>query len=177
MSNARNILLLEPNYKNKYPPIGLMKIATYHRALGDNVRFFKGDLKDLVIQELTERCIKKLSRIDNKRDWKKASKDIEEFIKTKRTETLDNFVYANSKYKLLIINCLENYSDVYKKRQYDKFPKYDRIYVTTLFTFYWKITVETIHYAKHLVGSIDQINVGGVLASLLHKELEIETLA
>jgi hypothetical protein len=34
----RKILLIEPNYKNKYPPIGLMKIATYHRNLGDDVK-------------------------------------------------------------------------------------------------------------------------------------------
>ena len=42
----RNILLLEPNYSNKYPPIGLMKIASYHRIIGDNIRFYKGELKD-----------------------------------------------------------------------------------------------------------------------------------
>ena len=56
----RNILLIEPNYKNKYPPIGLMKIATYHRKLGDNVTFFKGNLKSLVVNLLTKDCIKKL---------------------------------------------------------------------------------------------------------------------
>lgn len=27
----RKVLLLEPNYANKFPPIGLMKIATYYR--------------------------------------------------------------------------------------------------------------------------------------------------
>ncbi len=27
----RKVLLIEPNYKNKYPPMGLMKIATYYR--------------------------------------------------------------------------------------------------------------------------------------------------
>ena len=27
----RNVLLLEPNYKNKFPPIALMKLATYFR--------------------------------------------------------------------------------------------------------------------------------------------------
>ena len=52
MNKKRRILLLEPKYRNKYPPIGLMKIATYHRLLGDHVTFFKGDMKDLVLDEL-----------------------------------------------------------------------------------------------------------------------------
>jgi hypothetical protein len=40
-----NILLIEPGYKNKYPPLGLMKIAAYHGPYGknDNVRFMKGE--------------------------------------------------------------------------------------------------------------------------------------
>lgn len=37
-----NILLIEPDYSNKYPPIGLMKISTYHKCKGDKVRFYKG---------------------------------------------------------------------------------------------------------------------------------------
>ena len=36
------ILLVEPNYKNKYPPIGLMKISTYFKQKGDFVEFHKG---------------------------------------------------------------------------------------------------------------------------------------
>lgn len=36
------ILLVEPNYKNKYPPIGLMKISTYFKSKGDYVFFSKG---------------------------------------------------------------------------------------------------------------------------------------
>ena len=41
----KNILLIEPGYKNKYPPLGLMKIAQYHGPMGkkDNVCFIKGE--------------------------------------------------------------------------------------------------------------------------------------
>src|SRR5437016_1531346 len=41
----RNILLIEPGYKNKYPPLGLMKIAQYHGPRGkqDHVVFIKGE--------------------------------------------------------------------------------------------------------------------------------------
>ena len=44
MANKR-ILLIEPGYKNKYPPLGLMKIAQYHGPRGkrDFVTFIKGE--------------------------------------------------------------------------------------------------------------------------------------
>lgn len=171
----RKILLIEPNYKNKYPPIGLMKIATYHRTLGDNVKFFKGDLKDLVLDQLTESCLAKLSKIDKKRDWTKLFDPIREYIKTKKASIFEDINAKSSRFNHLVQNCLDSFSDIYKKKDYKNFPKWDRIYVTTLFTFYWKITVEAIHFSKHLVKSIDQIMIGGVLASLLHNELEIET--
>ena len=50
----RKVLLIEPNYKNKYPLMGLMKIATYYRRCNDDVRFFKGDLKKFAAQLLCE---------------------------------------------------------------------------------------------------------------------------
>lgn len=38
----KRILLVEPAYKIKYPPLGLMKISQYHKAKGDHVEFIKG---------------------------------------------------------------------------------------------------------------------------------------
>jgi hypothetical protein len=181
MKKNRNILLIEPKYRNKYPPIGLMKIATYHKMLGDNVKFFKGDLKDLVLDQMTEDCISKFYKIDNFRDWKFEFNTIRSFIKTRKNEFLDILLSKNEKdeslqkYSFLVENAIRSYAHIYRKKEYENFPKWDRVYVTTLFTFYWKITVEAIHYAKHLVKNQDQIMLGGVLASLLHKEVEEET--
>ena len=36
------ILLIEPNYLTKFPPLGLMRIASYHKKKGDYVEFVKG---------------------------------------------------------------------------------------------------------------------------------------
>jgi len=80
--------------------------------------------------------------------------------------------FDESKFKDLALNCLSDIAGKFQKKQ---FPQYDRVYVTTLFTFYWKITVETIEYCKDLVKSRKQLFVGGVLATLLHDELERET--
>ena len=38
----KKILLVEPSYRTKYPPLGLMKISTYHKMKGDEVVFVKG---------------------------------------------------------------------------------------------------------------------------------------
>lgn len=181
-NKKRDILLIEPGYKNKYPPIGLMKIATYHKRLGDRVIFYKGDVKEFILEQIVKDCIDKLDEIDNSFDWKNKTEIIGKYIKTKQSKYLnealaevpDVFSDQNTKYALLEI-WLKHYSDHYKKKKYTKDPKWDRVYVTTLFTFYWKITVKAIHEAKHLVKDLNELKVGGVLASLLTKEVEVET--
>jgi hypothetical protein len=98
----KNILLVEPGYKTKYPPLGLMKISTYHK--GDHVEFFKG---------------------------------------TNATVRDQNW---------------------------------DIIYISTMFTFQWKKTIETINfYQQGKQKNKNNIMVGGILATLLPKDLENET--
>lgn len=98
-------MLIEPDYKNKYPPLGLMKIAYFHKnVLHDNVRFTKGKLPN-------------------------------EFSQT----------------------------------------KWDHVYVTSLFTFEWKRTIEAVNYAKTLVDSIDKITVGGIAATMLPEDMYRDT--
>jgi len=171
----RNILLLEPNYKNKYPPIGLMKISTYHKMLGDKVTFYKGDFKDFIVEQLYAECLRKLRRIDKTIHWQTRASAIKQYIKRKNINYLEAIKFSDSEYFPLIERCLVGFANYFKKKEYEKNPKFDRVYVTTLFTFYWKITVETIHFAKKLVKRPDQLLVGGVMASLLTKEIEKET--
>ncbi|MDE2839835.1 MAG: radical SAM protein [Chloroflexota bacterium] len=95
----KNILLVEPGYRNKYPPLGLMKIAQYHgpRGKGDKVRFIKGE---------------------------------------------DNSVFAEA---------------------------WDRVYITTLFSFEYRKTAQAIDFALEVVnGQADKVFVGGIAASLMN---------
>ena len=52
-----------PNYNNKYPPMGLMKLATYYRMVGDDVRFYKGDMRSLAVELICDDLINHLSII------------------------------------------------------------------------------------------------------------------
>lgn len=161
----QKILLIEPNYKNKYPPMGLMKLATYYRNRGDDVRFFKGDLKVFAAKLL---CEEFLAEVKDPKLGKHVPKFIEH-IKTGKFAPLDAIPnFRNSEQDVI----LKEYRLRYRN---GKFPQFDVIGITTLFTFYWRETIDTINYAKKFCSEDGRIIVGGIAASILHDKIFQET--
>lgn len=171
----RNVLLLEPNYKNKFPPIGLMKLATYFRLRGDNVVFYKGDLREFLVNDITNDCVEKLTQMDERVNWKLRSDKIANYIRYRRKTDLEKIGIEDSVYAILLYPWVEYYKNYYHKKGYLKHPKWDWVGVTTLFTFYWDITIQTILFAKGMVKDTRNLMVGGVLASIQPKEIEKAT--
>ena len=171
----RNILLIEPNYKNKYPPIGLMKLATYHKILGDRVVFFKGELKDFIIRQTVDLCVNKLSQIDNTINWKNKYSHVYNYIKSRRLSAIEDLGIKNSNFEILLLNALNYYKNYYWRKEYRNDNHWDRVYITTLFTFHWKITIKTIETAKCLVKSQKDIWIGGIMASVIPEEIRVAT--
>jgi radical SAM superfamily enzyme YgiQ (UPF0313 family) len=56
---------------------------------------------------------------------------------------------------------------LYYAQKYSPTKKWDRVYVTTLFTFHWKPTIAAIKFSKEVIKSIDGLYVGGVAVSLI----------
>ena len=168
----RNVLLIEPNYKNKYPPMGLMKISTYYKRQGDNVRFFKGDLKDLIATLLCEDLIKILKAIKPKIQWVKYIPQLHEYIRFgKSANILNTNDFSNNDVK----DNIEFFRDKFKTRKYFDDPRFDVVCITTLFTFHWKITIETINFAKKLCKNSSSVFVGGIAATIVPDYIEAET--
>lgn len=134
-----NILLIEPNYNCKYPPLGLMKIAYYHKEIrNDFVWFSKGELPYEVTEEIKDKLNKSKYYID--------------------------------KYKGKIDKHIDYINDVIKNR------KWDRVYISTLFTYEMEKTVKAIKYAINLVSyKTNNIYVGGILATLMGERIERRT--
>ena len=168
----RKVLLLEPNYSNKYPPIGLMKIATYHRNLGNwDVVFYKGDLKAFIIEQIADKCISDFQKTDDSIDWFLRRDIIIDAIKTGRKEFVEKLSLDDSVLGWILEEQLTYHKRYYKKEEWKNNPEWDRVFVTTLFTFYWDITIETINFAKLLVKNKKDLMVGGVLASIQPEEI------
>lgn len=186
IKQKKKVLLIEPNYSNKFPPVGLMKIATYYRnrgiLYGDEweVVFYKGDLKHFVIERITDKLIEKLNDADGtNHNWHFYKDILFDYIRTRKSELLEKLPLTIQPYDdgektfkyVILTDLIKEAKDKYWKKTWEQEPEWDRVGVTTLFTFYWDITIETIEFAKKLVKKTENLMVGGVLASIQPKEL------
>lgn len=164
----RNVLLIEPNYKTKFPPIGLMKLATYFKSRGDNVVFYKGEIKDFILERIVEKCIAKLTEECPYVNWRLKHDNILSFIKTRKRTHLDELGLESIEDNSYLTEWLDHFKDYYWKKDYlnPTEKEWDWIGVTTMFTFYFDITVRTINEVKLLLKPKGKIMVGGVLATL-----------
>lgn len=175
----RDILLVEPPYRNKYPPIGLMKIAAYHKMIGDRVSFTKGNISDYVIglciDDIIQYYLKDDLLIQSKIEFLR--KNIKDYIVKGNTDLLQEAVMpiADAELQYEVIKKLQLYRTAKSQKRLNEFFYWDRIYVTTLFTFYWDITIKSIEECKNYVIDPDQLYIGGVMASLLTKEIKEQT--
>ena len=168
----REVLLIEPNYKNKYPPMGLMKIATYYKRIGDNVRFFKGDLRDFAAELLCEDLIRILTAIEPNTDWRVFIPHLTRYIRYgKNVDIPEEAAFEN----IFVIETVKEYRNKYKMQDYFLTPRFDVVGITTLFTFHWKETIETINFAKRLCKDVSCVFVGGVAATIVPDYIESET--
>ena len=174
---ARNVLLVEPNYKNKFPPIALMKLSTYHKRRGDNVVFFKGEIKTLILERIANKCVAKLTLVEPNINWNSKRDAIIDFIRTKKREYYDKIEVDGLENEQLLDNWITYYKDYYWKKWYTRPEEreWDRILVTTMFTFYFDITINTINELKVLLKPNGDFQIGGVLATLQPKEIEEAT--
>lgn len=164
----RKVLLVEPNYKNKYPPMGLMKLATYYRMVGDDVRFYKGDMQLLAVDLICEDLLNHLNVIRPNTFWKAYYPSLFDFIKLGRYSILENDEIFKEED---VLTAVKEYRKKYIDKDYFTNPRFDKVGITTLFTFYWDRTIETINFAKNLCKSQDDVMIGGIMSSLLADEV------
>ncbi len=164
----RKVLLVEPNYKNKYPPMGLMKLATYYRMVGDDVRFYKGDMRLLGVELICEDLINHLEIRFPNVFWKSYYPILFDFIKLGKYSVLENDAVFDDED---VLDSVKEYRKKYIDKEYFAKPRFDKVGITTLFTFYWDITIDTINYAKQLCKNKKDVMVGGIMSSLLPDEV------
>lgn len=171
-----NVLLIEPAYRNKYPPLGLMKLATYHKNRGDNVTFYKGHIPNLILTRLVQSIV--IKWIESSPNYPRHSIPCEELRKYIQRGATSSLISIREKvHSPEILQSIIDSRKSYISKSYlnDTSWKWDRVYVTTLFTFYWHISIPTINQAKTLVKKPDGLYVGGVTATLLKDRIIQET--
>lgn len=163
--SQRRVLLIEPPYKNKYPPMGLMKLATYFRNRGDDIYFYKGNPKEFAAELL---CDEFIVRINGKELLRNKSL-VRKYIRAGKPCYLESIRGCLSDDNIELLN---TFHERYRKKEY---PLFDIVGVTTLFTFYWKRTVETINSAKSFLAPNGRFLIGGIASTILPEQMEADT--
>ena len=164
----RKVLLVEPDYKNKYPPMGLMKIATYYRMVGDDVRFFKGDLKILAAEIICDDLLKHLLILFPDIAWRNYYPKLLEFIRLGKYAIFEGERAFEDE---PVLDAIKEYRKKYIDKDYFTNPRFDKVGITTLFTFYWDKTIATINFVKQLCKKSEDVMIGGIMSSLLPDEV------
>lgn len=175
----RRVLLIEPNYKNKYPPLNLMKLSRYFREFcGDDVRFFKGDLKKFAAQLLLEKFFNPThsnilnfdsqNNINPVKNFGQYYENLLDFIKVGKYLYLDLVPNLRGTYWEDVLFDLRN------QFKCGNYPKFDIICINSLFTFFWKETIDTINFSKKFLSEDGTIYVGGIAATLVPEAMQAE---
>lgn len=143
-----------------------MKLATYFRRRGDDVRFFKGDLRMFAAQLLTEELYETLGNPALARYFDA----LMAYVRRGREVILDDIHILDVDFEAR--ETARVYHLRYKRRDY---PKFDVIAVTTLFTFYWAKTIDTINEVKEFLAEDGRLHVGGIAATILPEHIKAET--
>lgn len=175
----RDVLLIEPNYRNKYPPMGLMKISTYYKQRGDNVRFYKGDMQQFTANLLCEELIRLLFGVCPEMEWRRLIPSLSSYIRYGKTTDIPEEEIRKREASLddadMLIDLIRDYRTKFKDKDYFKNPRFDIVCVTTLFTFEWAVTVDTINFVKQLCRDQSKVFVGGIASSIIPDEITKET--
>ena len=119
-SRKRNkrVLLLEPNYPNKYPPVGLMKLATYYRRLGWDVVCYKGEYDAFVADRLTLALIEELDRLIPDVRWGKYYDILLNSVWKRKDKPLMSVVSKYPAQMLNVLTLIMRYQEEYKHGGY-----------------------------------------------------------
>ena len=175
----REVLLIEPNYKNKYPPMGLMKLSTYYKQRGDSVRFYKGDLQQFAANLLCEELIRLLLGISPEMKWRRLLPTLNTYIRYGKTVDIPEEEIRKNKATQedadILLDLIRGHRTKFKQKDFFINPRFDVVCVTTLFTFEWAITIDTINFAKQLCKDQHNVFIGGIASSIIPKEIEKDT--
>ena len=149
--------------------MGLMKLATYFRDSGDDVRFFKGNLQDFVLELDVDDLLDSLCQMNSKVKWRRYKQVLIQYFRLGRYSILDEEdVFVDD---IIAYEMIKTARRNYKAQDYFKYPRFDFVGITTLFTFYFDITIETINFAKRLCKDPQKVMVGGIMSSLIPEKV------